>query len=144
QAFCDWVNWKTGVSLGNRCKKDMIPELTRVMESEGIIATINKYNELKETASDKYFVGEGLLNNFGYQLLRAGKIGEAIAIFRLNVEEYPDAWNVYDSLGEAYMENGDFELAIENYEKSIEINPNNTNGIEMLEKIRSKTNPISS
>jgi len=33
------------------------------------------------------------------------------------------------------MENGQFELAIENYNKSIEINPDNTNGIEMLKKI---------
>jgi cytochrome c-type biogenesis protein CcmH/NrfG len=54
----------------------------------------------------------------------------------LNVEAFPQSSNVYDSLGEAYMANGDKELAIRNYEKSIELNPQNTNGVGMLKKLR--------
>ena len=41
----------------------------------------------------------------------------------------------YDSLGEAYMENGDKELAIQNYKKSIELNPANQNAVEMLKRL---------
>ncbi len=63
----------------------------------------------------------------------------AIAVFKLNVEQYPDGFNTYDSLGQAYMVNGDLELAIENYEKSLELNPENTNAVQMLERIRSQT-----
>jgi Flp pilus assembly protein TadD len=70
--------------------------------------------------------------------MRSDRVDGAIEIFRLNVEEYPDAWNPYDSLGEAYMEAGELELAIENYEKSLELNANNTNAVTMLERIRSQ------
>ena len=55
----------------------------------------------------------------------AGATETAIAIFKLNVEVYPDAYNAYDSLGEGYMEAGQAELAIENYERSLELNPGN-------------------
>ncbi len=59
-----------------------------------------------------------------------------IEIFKLNGEAFPQSSNVYDSLGEAYMINGDKELAIKNYEKSVELNPQNTGGIEMLKKLK--------
>jgi tetratricopeptide (TPR) repeat protein len=57
-------------------------------------------------------------------------------MFRINVELYPESWNVYDSLGEALLAAGDHESAIAMYEKSLEINPDNTNGKDMLERIR--------
>ena len=54
----------------------------------------------------------------------------------LQVSEYPDYWNAYDSLGELYMDAGEKQLAIENYEKSVELNPDNHGGIEILKKLR--------
>ena len=54
----------------------------------------------------------------------------------MNVELYPESFNVYDSLGEAYMNNNQMELSIKNYEKSIELNPQNIGGIEMLKKLK--------
>jgi CubicO group peptidase (beta-lactamase class C family) len=53
-----------------------------------------------------------------------------------NVADYPQSSNVYDSLGEAYMINGDRELAIKNYERSVQLDPSNTGGIEALKKLR--------
>jgi Flp pilus assembly protein TadD len=53
----------------------------------------------------------------------------------MNVELCPDSWNVYDSLGEAFMNDGQNELAIKNYKKSIELNPQNNNGIEFLKRL---------
>ena len=72
----------------------------------------------------------------GYRLLNMKKVREAIEIFKLNVEAYQQSANVYDSLGEAYMINGDKELAIRNYQRAVELNPQNTNAIEMLKKLR--------
>jgi tetratricopeptide (TPR) repeat protein len=63
------------------------------------------------------------------------KLNEAIEIFKFNIELYPNSWNVYDSMGEAYLNNGDTELAIQNYKKSLELNPNNEGGKEMLKKL---------
>jgi Flp pilus assembly protein TadD len=51
------------------------------------------------------------------------KIAAAIAVFKANVEMYPQSSNVYNCLGEAYMANGEKELAIANYKKSLELNP---------------------
>jgi tetratricopeptide (TPR) repeat protein len=83
----------------------------------------------------RYNVSEQEINSLGYMLLRDDKIDDAIAIFKLNVAEHPKSWNVYDSLGEAYMKKGENELAIENYQKSLELNPNNENGKDMLKKL---------
>ncbi len=81
-------------------------------------------------------VDENRLNGLGYDFLRMKKSKEAIAVFRLNVELYPQSWNTYDSLGEAYMMSGDKELAIKSYEKSLALNPQNANGAQMLKKLR--------
>jgi tetratricopeptide (TPR) repeat protein len=61
---------------------------------------------------------EADINNYGYQLLGAGKIDEAIEVFRKNVKDHPQSWNTYDSLGEAYGQKGDKKLAAENYRKA--------------------------
>ncbi len=62
-------------------------------------------------------------------------IDEAIEIFKMNVADYPESFNVYDSLGEAYMKSGNKELAIKNYKKSLELNPENENAKNMLGEI---------
>jgi tetratricopeptide (TPR) repeat protein len=76
------------------------------------------------------------LNDIGYKLLNQGKFQEALAVFQLNVKFYPESWNVYDSIGEAYVKTGDKELAIENYQKSLQINPDNNNAVEMLKQLK--------
>jgi CubicO group peptidase (beta-lactamase class C family) len=93
------------------------------------------YRQIKKDTPNNNAVSEGRLNTLGYGFLRAKKLPEAIAYFKLNVEFYPNSFNVYDSLGEAYMANGDKELAITNYKKSLELNPQNTHGAEMLKKL---------
>lgn len=96
---------------------------------------VEAYRKIKKEQPDNVSVNEDRLNNFGYVLMRQNKLPEAIAIFKLNVEFYPASWNVYDSLGEAYMNNGEKELAIAHYRKSLELNPANGGGAEMLKKL---------
>ena len=76
------------------------------------------------------------MNRLGYDLLAMKHVKDAIEVFKLNVEDYPQSSNTYDSLGEAYMLDGNKELAIKNYQRSVELNPNNTNGVETLKKLR--------
>lgn len=76
------------------------------------------------------------LNTIGYNLLKAKNINEAIEIFKMNVKLNPKSWNVYDSLAEAYTLAGDKKLAIENYEKSLELKPDNKAGMVALEKLK--------
>jgi tetratricopeptide (TPR) repeat protein len=63
---------------------------------------------------------EAEINTYGYTLLQAKKIDEAIEIFRLNAERYPDSWNVYDSLAEGYQNKGEMKLAEEYYKIALE------------------------
>lgn len=79
------------------------------------------------------------LNRLGYELMAQGKLPEAVEVFKLYVETHPDDWNAYDSLGEAYMNSGKNELALRNYEKSMRLNPQNTNGAKMLKRLRKGT-----
>ena len=61
---------------------------------------------------------------------------QAIEIFRINADLYPDSWNVYDSLGEALLRAGNTDEAVAMYERSLVLNPENTNGKEVLAGIR--------
>ena len=80
-------------------------------------------------------IPEAQINSLGYYFLRDGKIDDAEKIFKLNIEEYPESFNVYDSYAEALMDKGDNEGAIANYKKSIAIDPHNLNAYDQLEKM---------
>jgi CubicO group peptidase (beta-lactamase class C family) len=108
----------------------------KAMSSEGLEPAVKKYYELKKSAPAAYAFNEEQLNDLGYKLMARGKLKEAIRVLQLNVEAYPQSSNVYDSLGEAYMKNGDQALAIENYEKSLKLDPANQNAVEMLKKLK--------
>lgn len=75
---------------------------------------------------------EQLLNAAAYRFMELGRHDEAIGVLRLNVELYPESANVYDSLGEILMRTGDREGAIENYSRSLALDPANTNARRML------------
>ena len=96
----------------------------------------NHFDRLSEELGYPISPTEEFLNQCGYQQLRFKHIAQAIEFFQQNIKAHPDSFNVYDSMGEAYMANGQKDLAIENYEKSIAINPDNINGKAMLEKLK--------
>jgi 3-oxoadipate enol-lactonase len=81
------------------------------------------------------FLREREMNDLGYKYLQEGKAKEAIALFQINTVAFPNSANTYDSLGEAYLKDGQKDLAIENYRKSLELNPNNENARQVLKGI---------
>lgn len=76
------------------------------------------------------------LNTLGYVLLAAGKIDEAILTFKFNTRFFPKDPNVFDSYGEGLAIKGETDLAIENYEKVLEMDPENENAKEQLAKLK--------
>ena len=78
---------------------------------------------------------QNLLNSIGYSLLRSSRTDEAIKVFELNVKEHPQSGDVFDSLGEGYLSAKNYPLALKNYKKSFELDPQNANATNMISKI---------
>ncbi|APG64874.1 hypothetical protein LPB136_05660 [Tenacibaculum todarodis] len=94
------------------------------------------YKNLKKNNPSNYnFHDKNVLNNIGYDLLGENRITDAIQVFQLLVTEFPNSANAYDSLGEGYYKNKQYNLSLINYKKSLELNPKSTNPVKMIEKI---------
>ena len=114
---------------------DNIKVPVELLNENKISEAMDAYRRLfSENDSDPY-LSENRFNSLGYQYMNRQMHAQAIAVFQLNTEFYPESANCYDSLGEAFMKNGDKESAIKNYTKSIELNPQNQNAVEMIKKI---------
>jgi hypothetical protein len=116
-------------------KKSVSLYFRRIMDRDGIEEAKAAYRKWYIESKDDYSFSPQELNSLGYKYIRGDEIDNAIAVFRFNVERYPDNGNVYDSLAEAYVINGDIDLAIENYKKSLELDSENTHAAEMLKKL---------
>jgi uncharacterized membrane protein len=127
--------WVPQVKAAYDPRKSIAETLSATIASSGIDAAAKQYHDLKAAEPSTYNFDEGELNSLGYQLIGAKKFKEAIGILQLNLEAYPQSSNVYDSLGEAYMDDGDKPLAIANYQKSLELNPKNRGAVVMLQKL---------
>jgi tetratricopeptide (TPR) repeat protein len=119
-------------------RKSIADTLSATIASSGIDQAAKQYHELKAAAPSTYDFDENEVNSLGYQLLQADKYKQAIRIFQLNVEAYPQSGNTWDSLAEAYMDDGDKAQAIANYQRSLQINPRNTNAVKMLQKLNAR------
>jgi putative CocE/NonD family hydrolase len=118
-----------GISENAQTSKPSIREiLLKTIHESNVDEAINQYRRLKSESPDAYDFAEGRLNELGLDLIDEGRVKDAIEIFKLNVESYPQAWNTYDSLGYGYMLDGRKDLAVPNYRKSVELNPDNQAG----------------
>jgi cyclase len=110
--------------------------LTETIMNSGVKAAIDQFYLLKETNPNDFNFGENEINMLGYNLMYRAMYEESEKIFQLNIELFPESSNVYDSLGELYMNTAKKALAIEYYERSLQLNPDNTNAEIMIEKIK--------
>ena len=111
--------------------------LLKDIAANGAEAALIRYREWRKGRSATDVLTEEQMNRFGYELLYGvRRVKDAIEVFKLNVEDHPQSANTWDSLGEAYAVDGNKELAIKNYQRSVDLNPKNTNGIERLKKLQ--------
>lgn len=92
-------------------------------------------------ALDAFVVDEVYINQRGYHYISQENLDMALAFFLFNAQQFPNAFNAFDSLGEAYMLRGENDLAITNYRKSLQLNPLNTNAEQMLERLGAPVEP---
>ena len=113
-------------------------KLVLTAKLRGAAAALQLNDEWKKSGSTDAKTEEQMLNGLGYQLLYGGKKADGVAVFEENVKRFPQSANVYDSLGEGYMETGKKDLAIQNYEKSLQLKADNPNAVERLKKLRAQ------
>lgn len=126
-------NWK---NYPLESQKESISLTIRKESQNNIDKGIELYKNLKKNKSNEYnFSNESELNQLGYEFLRDAKLESAIKIFSLNINEFPNSSNVYDSRGEAYFNKKEYLLSKSDYLKVLELEPTNQNAKEMLFKI---------
>ena len=92
------------------------------------------YLDIQKQDSTSIFINETDFNRKGYQFIGEKKYQDAISIFKINVALYPNSDNVYDSLADAYLRNGDSLQAFNNYKKALELNTGNDRAKEYIKK----------
>jgi len=115
-------------------KPSLADALARGIRERGIDTAVAECNQRR----DKYDASQEELNALGYLYLRAGRLREAVEVFKVNIEIFPNRWNVYDSLGEAYSAAGNRELAIESYRKALERNPQSVTARRAIAELERK------
>ncbi|MEM7455111.1 MAG: serine hydrolase [Planctomycetota bacterium] len=135
--YSEWVRWKTGAVLEDwhRAKPSIANRLKAAIDENGIENVEAAYANLVAGNPDRFDVSEDQLNQLGYYFLGKEETEAACSIFGLNARLFPDSFNVYDSYGEALLKQGDKAAAIENYLKSVRLNPQNENGLGVLSEL---------
>ncbi|WCO03360.1 serine hydrolase [Psychroserpens ponticola] len=140
-------NGDTSGTLINRIANNIINDLERFPKKNVYFLLQNKifentdkgiafYKTSKaEKANEFDFKDSSALNTIGYDLLGYKQNEAAIKVFQLLVSEFPNEGNPYDSLGEAYFINEQYDLSLENYKKAFELNSNNGNAKTMIDEI---------
>jgi CubicO group peptidase (beta-lactamase class C family) len=137
--------WELGYTIHNlmlgkgyEIPKKSIYQTIRTEALNDIVKAIQSYYRLKANAGEEYsFKNPSELNRLGYELLRLGKNNESIAIFELATTEFPNNANLFDSLGEAYYTNKQYDLALKSYNMAIGLGEATGSSKKMTEKIRS-------
>jgi cytochrome c-type biogenesis protein CcmH/NrfG len=118
--------------------RDLGDNLTIIRALRNTQTALDYYHYMKSKGFNDLRHHVSSLDNFRHGLLGDKKFDDAIRVLQLNVAEYPQDAHTYDSLGEAYMDAGQRDLAIQNYEKSLQLDPKNYNAAARLKKIHSQ------
>jgi hypothetical protein len=123
QAKAQWeqCRWNTKKNLSTLCPAKKVKDICNIVKKEF------------KNKEPEYNLSEDAINAFGYEIMGNNKLDDALLVFKLNIECYPNSYNVYDSYGECLMALGKEKEGLEAYQKSLDLNPNNTNAKKILE-----------
>jgi len=77
-----------------------------------------------------------VVNQIAYDRMQAGNTKAAVTLAKLNVEAFPESANAYDSLGDAYLADGQNELALQAAQKTLELLPNDQGNEDFKKLVR--------
>jgi CubicO group peptidase (beta-lactamase class C family) len=117
-------------------KRSFLDEFNTKLDLMSGDQIINFYNDLKSKRGTEYsFDDENTLNETGYYLMNKKRLADAVAVFEYNTKLFPKSGNVFDSLGEAYYNQGNKSLALLNYKKSLQLDPANDNAKKLITEL---------
>ncbi len=116
----------------------VVAALGPLAETQGAAGVVARYRALKRDSARAYLFDEGGLSSIAYRLLDNKKPQDALIVFRLSVEEYPDASSPYYGMGQAYLALADTSKAIANFRRSLSLNPNNQDAADALKRLGTK------
>lgn len=93
------------------------------------------YSRLKERDPDHPALTEDYLNDLGYRFYHEDRMTLSQNTFKVNTKLYPGSYQAYASYAEACDKAGNTDLAIQNYSKSLELNPKNGKARERLREL---------
>jgi CubicO group peptidase (beta-lactamase class C family) len=116
-----------------------LPKISDVLAAKivekDIESALRLYQELKKTAAERYDFREQWLDSLGWDLVENKRLADALEIFKLAVQEFPKSPNAYDSLGEIYLIQKNYDSALANFKKFLELDAQNSHAQEMVKKV---------
>jgi hypothetical protein len=119
---------------GERPSSSYPPDILDVIDTGGANRIEGKLRALRKNDPNAKLFGEYLVNIIGYEHMGQGDKKGAIEILKLNAFAYPGSANVYDSLSDAYLADGQKELALENAERALKTLPSDTTTSQDMRK----------
>lgn len=122
---------------GKAYKCPIIPisvALSRSYQKDKSLDLAAQFYTCKNGQAERYKINESELTYLGYYFLKKNHLAQAETIFKINIDENPEAWNAYDCYAEVCFKKEKYKLAIKNYKKSLALNPKNDNATKMIER----------
>lgn len=116
-------------------KKSLATHLSKITILSDVEAAISEYTQIQQSSMEEYLVLEGSFNAYAYMMLERGWLQEGISILQLSIHLFPESSNLHDSLGEMYLLSGERDLALQQYQKSVELDPTHSNGINKINEL---------
>jgi len=123
-------------------KNSIALKIKSIIDTQGTEAARKAYEELKKDQTDQFDFSEGQLNKLGNSYLNKGEIDKAIVVFSINADAYPQSSNAFYSRGEALLKKDEKEKAIEDYKKSLALNPGNQGSSTRLKELGVNTDEV--
>lgn len=116
---------------------NLVPRLQNLIRQQGSFYVIENVEKIAAEVQN-YKSSTSEMNTFAYALMSQDRDELAIAVLQINSILFPDVSGIYENLGDAYLKNENIKRAIKSFERSIELNPENTYSQRMLEKLQNQ------
>jgi dienelactone hydrolase len=117
-------------------KETLVREFWTTLDRDGVERAVQTFHAARRRDPDAFLFPEGVMNQAGYERLQAGKTKDAIALFTLNVEAYFASANAQDSLGDAYLADGQRDRALAAARRCLELLPDDKSNDQFKAAIR--------